>query len=83
MHAPSKPFRTYSADEMMQIIDFLVANHELSDADALGMTRLALILKRFESMPYDDIAAIAPQSYREIRSMEASLPEKPATDTPS
>jgi hypothetical protein len=83
MQAPRKPFRTYSADEMLQIIDFLIAEHAVTDVDALGMTRLALILKRFESTPYDDVIANAPQCYRDIEGMENALPAKPSAAVPS
>jgi hypothetical protein len=62
--------RTFSTDEMLQVIDYLTAQAELSADDGAAMTRLVLIFKRFERDPDAQILREAKQIYRDILEVE-------------
>ena len=65
--------RTYAADEILQIIDLLLAGGEIPQPDAAAMTRLVLLLKLLESIPVDGPPPSIQTAYRGITRFQEAL----------
>ena len=61
------PIRTYTANEVYEIVELLRDSHEVSAEHLSGMERLAEILKYFETKTDEDIETEICEIYRSIQ----------------
>lgn len=58
--------RTYTAAEIIELIDTFRSGGDIPESELAGMDRLGQLLRHFESMSDDDIAAEAKRYFRSV-----------------